>query len=167
MANTEELTRRVEELEAWKKSREAQQITFPLDERSRAVLQKYFLSLVRPLNFVNATGDEFRDVLVVQDDKYNLLSATAQLARYSADASTDQLTVGQDLVNLSKASFQNGNQVTLYTTGTTPGGLSAGQIYFVVNATSGGTVFKLSLSSGGAAINITSAGTGENYIRYV
>ena len=69
---------------------------------------------------------------------------------YTADASTDVITFTNALAN--------GTTITLFTTNTTPGGLSVGITYYVVNAS--GATCKLSLTPGGSAIDITTAGTG-------
>jgi hypothetical protein len=45
-----------------------------------------------------------------------------------------------------------------------PPPLIPGKTYYVLNPTSGGTVFNLSLTAGGAAINTTAAGSGTQYI---
>ena len=45
--------------------------------------------------------------------------------------------------------------------GTVPGGLTAGVVYYVINPTNGGLTFQVSTTSGGSAVNITSAGTGS------
>jgi hypothetical protein len=74
---------------------------------------------------------------------------------FTADASTDICTkAGHDLAT--------GDPVTLSTTGTLPGGLSAGGTYFIVAATT--DTFKLAETPNGTAIDITSAGTGTHTI---
>ena len=69
---------------------------------------------------------------------------------YTANAGTDVISFTTALTN--------GTTIQLFTTSAAPGGLSTGTTYYVVNAS--GATCKLSLTSGGAAINITSAGTG-------
>jgi len=60
-------------------------------------------------------------------------------------------------------SFTNGLQVTVNNVGgALPTPLTAGSAYYVINTT--GTTFKLSLTQGGAAIDITDAGTGTHFI---
>lgn len=54
----------------------------------------------------------------------------------------------------------NTTQIELFTTGTLPTGLSTNTTYYVVN--SSGTTFNVSLTSGGAAINTTAAGSGTH-----
>jgi len=54
--------------------------------------------------------------------------------------------------------------ITLTTNGYLPPPLIPGKTYYVLNPTSGGTVFNLSLTAGGAAINTTAAGSGTQYI---
>lgn len=69
---------------------------------------------------------------------------------YTANATTDFITVSSAL--------PDGTTIQVLSSGTPPGGLSVGQTYYVVNST--GTTFKLSLTNGGAAINITTTGSG-------
>ena len=54
----------------------------------------------------------------------------------------------------------NTTQIELFTTGTLPTGLSTNTVYYVVNAS--GTTYNVSLTSGGAAINTTAAGSGTH-----
>lgn len=72
---------------------------------------------------------------------------------YAADPATDTLTctVAHGLSNGDKV------RVKCHVNGSLPGGLANTIEYFVVNA--GVTTLKLSLSAGGAAVDITSAGT--------
>lgn len=56
--------------------------------------------------------------------------------------------------------LNNGDSVTLITTGILPAGLSTTTEYFVVNAST--NTFQLALVKGGAAITTTSAGTGTH-----
>lgn len=75
---------------------------------------------------------------------------------FTAVAATDVLTA-------SGRAFTNGDCVqVLNSGGGLPAGLSAQTNYYVVNVS--GSTFKLSASSGGSAIDITSAGTGTQYI---
>lgn len=71
---------------------------------------------------------------------------------FTAVASTDIFTAfGQSLAN--------GDKVVLKATAGLPTGVSADTIYFIVGVS--GQTFQLSLTSGGAAINITTDGDGE------
>jgi len=54
----------------------------------------------------------------------------------------------------------NNTQIELFTTGTLPTGLSVNTTYYVVNSSV--TTFNVSLTSGGAAINTTAAGSGTH-----
>jgi hypothetical protein len=55
-------------------------------------------------------------------------------------------------------SFVNGQAVYFTTSGSLPTGLTASQIYYVINTT--GTAFNVAATPGGAAINTSSAGSG-------
>lgn len=71
----------------------------------------------------------------------------------TVDTATDVITITSPPTWLVP---QNGETVNLTAT-TMPGGLAASTLYYIVNAS--GFTFKLSLTKGGAAIDITSAGT--------
>jgi len=58
--------------------------------------------------------------------------------------------------------FVNGQLVTVTTTDALPGGLTADTLYFVVGRTS--TVISLALTAGGAAITLSSDGTGVHKV---
>lgn len=80
---------------------------------------------------------------------------------FTADAGTNVLTSAGHGLN-------NGDQLNFTTTGTLPGGLEAydynypwgGEIYYVINKTT--NTFQVSLTQGGSAIDITSAGSGTH-----
>lgn len=78
------------------------------------------------------------------------------LVAFTANATTDQVTTNRP--------YANGDKVKVSTTNTLPGGLDATLDYFVVNANAAGTTFQLSLTGGGAAVDLTSAGTGTHYL---
>ena len=71
---------------------------------------------------------------------------------YTANAGTDKITFTTALAN--------GTTLQLFTTGTAPAGLAIATTYFVVNSDTPTASCKLSLTSGGTAIDITGAGTG-------
>ena len=71
---------------------------------------------------------------------------------YTADAGTDKITFTTALAD--------GTTLQLFTTSATPAGLATGITYYVVNSDTPTASCKLSLTSGGAAIDITGTGTG-------
>jgi microcystin-dependent protein len=91
----------------------------------------------------------YPDLLNVIGVKYGLDNGVA----VTADASLD-------LINLVSHGLTNGTKIYLSTTSALPGGLAVETPYFVINATTNN--FQLSLTSGGSAIDITSAGTGTH-----
>ena len=64
----------------------------------------------------------------------------------------------------SPTGLEENTALTLTTAGYLPPPLVPGTTYYVKNASSGGTVFNLSLTAGGAAINTTAIGTGQQSI---
>lgn len=70
------------------------------------------------------------------------------------------VNTGTETITSNAHGLVNGDLVTTNGTGTPPGGLTNLASYFVVGATT--NTFQLSLTSGGAAIDLTSQGTGVN-----
>ena len=71
---------------------------------------------------------------------------------YTADIATDTI--------IFTTALANGTTLELFTTTSTPAGLSTGVTYFVVNSNTPAASCKLSLTSGGVAIDITTVGVG-------
>ena len=155
-----ELEKQVADLMAWKKERMAQQLTSPLDFQSKGILAKDFIQFVDSFNYVGgASGLQFPLTLIINvNNKKYYLQPTFPMYPYTAVPATDYL-------KLSYSPFINGDQVIVYTDDTVPGGLISGTTYYVINAS--GNTFQLSASSGGTAINITSVGSGHQYITYL
>ena len=86
--------------------------------------------------------------------RMNLL--TARTGTFTAVASTDIITA--------TIGVSDGHTCVLTTTETLPAGLALATTYYIVSAS--GYDAKLSLTSGGAAIDITGAGTGVHTITY-
>ena len=91
------------------------------------------------------------------EDKSNPASKT-----FTADSSTEKLTIAAGHI------FGTGDRVRLTTTGTLPGGLSAGTDYYTIYVSS--TEIKLATSrlnaETGTVINITSSGSGTHTISF-
>lgn len=151
------LENRIKELEKWKDEKTRQQIAFPLDTESVRVLTNYFMSLNATIKTVAGTGgNEFTYFTGQQGDRDFQVSENTFIP-YSVSVANDTLTV-------QKIAFENDTQVYLSTSDTPPSPLDTVTNYYVVNST--GLTFQLSLTSGGAAINITDAGVGSQYIYY-
>lgn len=154
-----ELERQVAELMDWKRQREQQQLVFPLDQVSKEIIAGNFLTVVNEVNFVRSNGKEVPLYLIVQSNgkKYTL---TANNALYTFTAATsDVITVS------SQFDLENDMQLVVFTEQVLPGGLDPDTIYYTINAS--GKTAKLSLSSGGSAVDITSTGTGLQYLYFV
>lgn len=167
--NNEELIARIEVLERWKAEKEKQQIKLPFDIESRNVLNQYFVSILESYayTFDGGVGGNTFSVKVFEGSQGgDLVRLFPAEIRYTANPSNDVLTV-LNKVNTSK--FVDDMVVILYTTGTAPGGLTAGDLtnYHVVSAAADGYSFKLSATQGGAAINITSSGVGRQIIELI
>ena len=98
--------------------------------------------------------NECRNGSSIGDIYVNAPDLTSQKT-YTADASTD-------IITCSNHGFLNGGQLRLGTTGSYPSPLGGGITYYVRDVTT--NTFKLAATSGGAAIDITTNGTGTNFI---
>jgi hypothetical protein len=152
------LKQRVADLENWKRQRETQQLAFPLDNESVEILMRYFMRITSAvsLTYGGAAGRFFTKYFG-QQDQYQFEIDAVYDSLYTVDPSTDILTVitGQ-------TRFFDTDQVTLGTSDTMPTPLVAGTTYYVRDSTE--TTFKLALTSGGVAINITDEGAGLQII---
>lgn len=168
-----QLIKRIEALEKWQKEKTGQQISFPLDNQSVQILNKYFLSKINNLYYeAGAGGKIFKEIFAQQDGRINAIATEYQLIKYTPNITTNVLTLGLDVVNLGQSTLQDNTTVIPASTfienaaiGTptfVPSG--TGGIYYVVNSTSGGTQIQLSDTLGGAAVDITAIGTGDQYL---
>lgn len=104
-----------------------------------------------------ATGDEF--VIVPGCDRRQLTCGCSVLSVFTATPSIDTL-------NSEAHPYVDGDRVVLSNSGgALPVGLVAGFVYYIINADT--DAFQLSLTYGGGAINITSAGTGTHRARAI
>lgn len=154
----QQIQRDIAELKAWKNAKTSQQISYPLDINSINVLGKYFLRVVNDLVlfFGGAAGRGFETLFIKQDN------LAAQLQRDSSQIYIVDTTT--DIFTAPVTQYPNDTQVSVFTTDTPPAPLVLGTTYYIVS-TSGNT-FKLSATSGGSAIDITTTGTGIQFIDY-
>lgn len=151
------LENRIKELEKWKEERTRQQISYPLDTESVRILSNYLMSLSGTVRTISGVGgNEFIYYTGQQGDKDFQVSINT-FVPYQANTTADTVTV-------QKITFENDTQVYLSTSDTYPAPLDGVTNYYVINST--GLTFQLSLTSGGAAIDITSTGVGQQYIYF-
>lgn len=159
----EQLKKELQELKRWKEEKDRQFISYPLDQHSVEVLNKYFLRIVDEYVYFGGASDNSFPTYVVKQDNKIFDVPTNLLIQYVANPDTDIISI------VNKARFNNfadGATIVLYTTDTTPGGLNGQGLttYYVVNAASDGFSFKVSTTQGGAAVNITSTGSGKQFL---
>ena len=75
---------------------------------------------------------------------------------------TTDVNIIANTITYSSHGFTNGNRVQLSSSGTLPSPLNAGTTYFIVGAAL--NTFQLSLTVGGAAIDLTTVGTGTHSV---
>lgn len=162
--NYQSLANRVAALEKWKTEKEAQQIKFPLDVQSVTILNKYFMRINETVLYevVGAAAHPVTIYLGTQDT-IPFQITPQNIYPYTVNVTTNELTV------TTNNSFYEDQEVYVYTTptGSYPNPLAVNTTYFIksISKSASGTVFVLSLTSGGATINITSNGSGPQYIQ--
>lgn len=145
----------------WKRARETQQLTFPLDEDSLNILKDTFLSRKASLlSFTSVSGLEFESLLVSQGRNTYLLSLGQPVYTLTVDTATDIFTIGQDIATGGQGFVSDGQQWLILAASAAPTPLSSGSSYYIVNSDAQGRTFQLSLTFAGAPINITAAGDG-------
>lgn len=158
----QELEKKVAELSKWKDERTKQQITYPLDFESIKTLGKYFLRIIGSFILVGGVaGREFKYFFVQQDLMIASIGEDKSVRFTAATDDTITLVSGFSPIH----TFADDDRVYVSTSDTLPSPLSSTTTYYVIS--SAGTTFKLSTSSGGAAVNITDTGTGTHYINYL
>lgn len=164
MEDNANLSNRIAALEKWKTEKEAQQIKFPLDVQSVAILNKYFMRIDSTVLY-EVVGAAAHPVTVYLGNQDGLpFEITPQnIYPYTVNVTTNELTV------TTNNSFFEDQEVYVFTTpsGSFPSPLDVNIPYFIksISKTASGTVFVLSLTPGGATINITTNGTGPQYIQ--
>lgn len=162
----EQLKLEVADLKAWKAKELSQQFTYPLDTTSQSILHKYTPNFLYTINYVGPTGGEVPLVTTVEQNGLQyFLTPTNPVFQYTANPTTDYITfVPANVAGPFQgfSFFQNNTTVNVYSDNTIPAGLTSGATYYVINRT--GNSFQLSLTNGGAAVNITTTGTGNQYI---
>lgn len=159
-----QLENKVRELEMWKESRIKQRFTFPIDYNSRNIIDRK--NIIATGNTYPTQGISLTDLLgfglvytingINKPSYSKVLVCTVPLYRFDANATTD-------IIDYVRGSFyvRDNDVIALTTSGSLPAGLDAITQYYVINATI--NTFKVSLTQGGAAINITSVGSGNHY----
>lgn len=153
------LQNKVNELLQWKSEKEQQQITYPLDYQSQVILGKYFMRIIGSIVTTGGVaGHEFTTYLG-QQGLFNFKVTPNNLISYTVAVVTNVFTA-------TNANFQDHDRVNVTTSDTPPSPLDTITQYYIINSGGNGRTFKLSLSDGGSAIDITDTGAGLQYIYF-
>lgn len=156
----QQLEKRIAELEKYVSEKKKQQISFPLDQISIGILNENFMRVTGRYDvFYGGAGGNSFPLYVGNQGIYNFEVKSPSTSGYTVNTTDDTLTT-----HGSNLKYFNGFLVQVSTTDTPPAPLVAGDIYGVIN--SDGFTFQLEASAGGGAINITSTGTGLQFIQY-
>ena len=126
-----------------------------------ALVQKGFIKYdnKKVITYTNPSGKDFIAMFARYANETILINIEPT-ENYSLIESID---VSGNIITITNHGLSDTQMCYVATTNTAPGGLSTQTIYYVRDATA--DTFKLALTSGGTAINITSVGAGNNYIR--
>lgn len=97
----------------------------------------------------------YRDLALVLIPKASVYGRGTAVGTFTVDTATDIITSASH-------GLVDSNIVHVASTATLPTGLSANTVYYVISSTS--STFKLSLTSGGAAIDLTTTGSGTHSV---
>lgn len=141
------LENQIKTLEQWKAEKENQQISFPLDNQSIEILNKYFMRIYETVVATGgAGGNTFTSYLGKQGDIFFTVSPDNLIA-FTANPTTDYLTVTDSY-------FTDWTPVYFSTTGTLPSPLDNTLFNFVIE--SDGLNFKIVTEKGGL-ISVTAS----------
>lgn len=151
------LESKVNELYEWMSQRKRQFVPDPLDPISKKILEKDFMRIVGSgvmAQVLSSSEFPFGYVKTVLKNKEKIIQFRDDVKRCLVDASTDIITANSH-------GLVNNDTVIFYTTEELPAGIDTFTTFYVVSATA--TTFKVSLTQGGSAIDITTNGKGEQY----
>ena len=169
-----EIIRRIEALEGWKREREREQIKFPLDQESIDILNRYFLRVVDVQSWEGGvSARNFLQYVATQKETPRITSSVnrgvginkfefAQLTLFQVNINqgTDQLTLIDKIQN-----FDSGNEISFLSEDTPPGGITAlGLANYKINNLVGHT-FNIT-DTANVAINITDSGVGRLFMQF-
>lgn len=169
---TQNLISRIEALEKWQAERMAQQIVFPLDIRSRKVLNQYYMHITDVVETIGGAGGNTFINYIGSQGNYDFQVDQDTFIPYTVDISTNYLAI------TGKPVFDNGQQIYVSTSDSTPtyqpagagpppvAPLVTGVAYFVVNVLPSGQQFQIALTSGGVPLDFVTAGVGRQYLFY-
>lgn len=149
----EELERRVQELENWKRQREQQQIVNPLDSTSIAILGQHFMHIVSTITRLQGANEEID--FVGKQDAIEFLVGRNTYVPYSVNVLSNRIIPSREFY------LENDRIVIFYTQDTFPNPLDGIGPFYVVNGTP--RDFQVSSSQGGSPIDITTQGVGNQW----
>lgn len=153
-----QLEQQIQELLSWKRQRQGQQLSYPLDSISKDVIGSEFLRAVNEITYTRPSGREIPLYVVARaKGKDYFLTSSPTLFTFTA-ATSDVITINTNIT------IENNLQFILFSSQTLPAGLVSDTIYYSIN--SSGNTCKLSLTSGGGAVNITDTGLGLHYLYF-
>ncbi len=171
--NEEEITQlenQVQGLMAWKNKRAKERFVLPMDVASKKTLAYWatqsfnglpiFTGKVVPAYTTDLTELLIFGLEVKINNAKRVIKFKLELKNYTVNATTNVFTYANGNHNLN-----NGDRIAFTTDGLLPNGLNEVTAYYVINRT--GTTFQVSTSSGGSAVDVTDAGSGNQYYAFL
>jgi hypothetical protein len=157
----EEIKQKINSLEDKVKTLEAKLTAFYTsgnipEEFLRNLVRKGFFRLDKTLISNNVSGKESKYVFINYSNESSVavMDYSERYKQFTAATS--------DTCTSPSHGYEDNDMVYLLSSGDLPAGLSSAIPYYIINSTS--DTFKLSLTSGGAAVNITDTGAGFHYL---
>ena len=120
------------------------------------LVSRGFIRAIQKIDYVSASNNYFRNIITEFLNTNVVLTGVDRAYYVKFTASTS------DTCTSDTKAPDNNTAVYLISTGTLPAPLIETTQYYIIN--SSGNTFKLSTTVGGAAVNITSAGSGAHYL---
>lgn len=129
------------------------------DEFIKTLVNKGFLKANLKIDYVSASNNYWRNVFV------DFLNTNMVLTGVDKSYYVKFTAATSDTCTADGKAPEDDTQVSVISTGSLPAPLVETVPYYIIN--SSGSTFKLSTSVGGAAVNITTSGSGAHYLQII
>jgi hypothetical protein len=131
------------------------------EEFLKTLVSKGFIRYdnVKILTYTNPRGKDFYSIFAKYGNENTVLSIEDQ----QNFVKIESINVSTNVITINNHGFSDATPVYIVSTNTFPGNLGPQVQYYIRDATT--NTFKLASTVGGTAIDITSVGAGNNYIR--
>lgn len=148
----QKLENQIKTLEQWQKEKQSQQISFPLDQQSIEILNKYFMRIYQVVTATGGASGNTFTIFLGKQGNTDLIQRNIEFIVSQNDLIPFIVNVSENCLNVTKRYIENWQEVYFSTTGTLPTPLDNTLLNYTVE--SDGTNFKIATKQGGL-ISIT------------